>query len=193
MARPRDFDEQEALEKAMQLFWLKGYNGTSPQDLLDNLGLSRSSLYRTFTDKHTLFLKALAHYEEFSTAEIKKMIDPADPVKETIRKLLEFITEAVVTDEQHRGCFMLNSEIELSLHDKEVHEMVINNDRTLVNIFDQLIIKGQQKDEISKIHDSAAMAIFFLNTAKGIRVTAKSNSDRKTFQKIIATALTTLN
>src|ERR1700761_2231349 len=112
MARPRDFDEKIALEKAMELFWLKGYNGTSPQDLLDTLGLSRSSLYRTFKDKHTLFMKALAYYQEFSTAEIKKVIDPADSVKEAIRKVLEFITDSVVSDQLHKGCFMLNSEIE---------------------------------------------------------------------------------
>jgi len=193
MARPRDFDEQQALEKAMQLFWLKGYHGTSPQDLLDTLSLSRSSLYRTFTDKHTLFLKALAHYQEFSTAEIKKMIDPADTVKESIRKLLEFIAEVVLTDELHKGCFMLNSEIELSLHDQEVHEMVVKNDRELEDIFYHLIKKGQQSGEISKTHDAGTMASFFLNTAKGIRVTAKSNPDKEMFRHIIATAVTALN
>jgi len=193
MARPRDFDEKEALEKALHLFWLKGYNGTSPQDLLDTLELSRSSLYRTFTDKHTLFLKALARYQEFTTSEIKKVIDPADTVKETIRKILELIAGAVLTDEQHRGCFMLNSEIELSLHDPQVHEMVVKNDLEMEDIFYNLLKKGQQTGELSKSYDPRAMAGFFLNTAKGIRVTAKSNSDKKTFQHIIDFALLTLN
>jgi TetR/AcrR family transcriptional repressor of nem operon len=193
MARHRDFDEQEALEKAMLLFWQKGYNAASPQDILDTLGLSRSSLYRTFTNKHTLFLKALDLYQKFSIGEIKKVIDTAAPAKETIRKLLEFITEVVLTDEQHKGCFMLNSEVEVSLHDEEVHQMVVNNDREMEDIFYQLIKTAQHTEEISKLKDPAAIAGFLLNTAKGIRVTAKSNYDKKAFQQIIAMAMTTLD
>jgi TetR/AcrR family transcriptional repressor of nem operon len=63
MARTKDFDENEVLSKAIQLFWFKGYNGTSMQDLVDGLGISRSSLYDTYSDKHTLFVKALESYQ----------------------------------------------------------------------------------------------------------------------------------
>ena len=64
MARTKDFDEDEVLTKAMNLFWLNGYNGTSMQDLVDGLGISRSSLYDTFGDKRSLFLKTLENYKK---------------------------------------------------------------------------------------------------------------------------------
>jgi TetR/AcrR family transcriptional repressor of nem operon len=191
--RTKEFKEDEALEKAMQLFWLKGYNGTSMQDLLDGLGLSRSTLYRAYIDKHSLFLKALGHYQQFSSSEIKKVIKEDDAAKETIRKLLEFIAAVVIQDEQHKGCFMLNSEIELSLHDKVVHDMVISSDQDIEDVFYHVIKKGQKRGEINKGEDARAMARFFLNTAKGIRVTAKSNSDHEVFKAIIALALKALN
>ena len=191
--RTKEFDEKEALGKAMQLFWHKGYNGTSMQDVLDTLGLSRSSLYRTFTDKHTLFLKALANYQQFSSSEIKNVIDEDDTAKETIKKLLNFIAEVVLHDEQHKGCFMLNSEVEISLHDKVVHDMVLESDRDIEDIFYHVLKKGQKNGEISKTQDPRAMARFFLNTAKGIRVTAKSNSDKEVFKDIISLALIILN
>ncbi|WP_114937620.1 TetR/AcrR family transcriptional regulator [Mucilaginibacter endophyticus] len=191
--RTKEFNEDEALEKAMQLFWLKGYNGTSMQDLLDGLGLSRSTLYRAYIDKHSLFLKALGHYQQFSSSEIKKVINEGDTAKETVKKLLEFIAEVVVQDQQHKGCFMLNSEIELSLHDKVVHDMVVNSDQDIEDVFYHVLTKGQKRGEISKAEDARAMAKFFLNTAKGIRATAKSNPDKKVFKDIIALAIKALN
>lgn len=193
MARPRDFDENEVLSKAVGLFWHKGYNGTSVEDLLETLNLSRSSLYRTYKDKHTLFLKALENYQQFSSSEIKGVIKDTDSVKETIRKLLEFIAAMLINDEKNRGCFMVNSEVEMGLHDKEVHNMVLVNDQELEDTFYYLLKKGKENGEIGNSNDVRAMARFFLNNAKGIRVTAKSTSDKKVFADIIEIALSTLD
>ena len=70
MARTKDFDEDEVLDKAMYLFWNQGYNGTSMQDLVDGLGISRSSLYDTFGDKHSLFIKTLENYKKNASSVI---------------------------------------------------------------------------------------------------------------------------
>ncbi len=88
MARTKDFDENEALSKAIQLFWHKGYNATSMQDLVDGLGISRSSLYDTYTDKHTLFVKALESYQCTGAARIQTIIDTPAPAKETVKTIV---------------------------------------------------------------------------------------------------------
>ncbi|HNX58500.1 MAG TPA: helix-turn-helix domain-containing protein, partial [Spirochaetota bacterium] len=76
MARPREFDKDEALYNAMLMFWKKGYDGTSIPDLLDATGISRSSLYETFTDKQTLFLEAMNRYRQFiGTSSIQIILD----------------------------------------------------------------------------------------------------------------------
>ena len=107
MARTKDFDENEVLTKAIQLFWYKGYNGTSMQDLVDSLGISRSSLYDTYTDKHTLFVKALESYQNAGAAQIQAIIGASQSAKETVKQLLEFVASELLDDEQQKGCFMV--------------------------------------------------------------------------------------
>src|ERR1700755_2679328 len=106
MARTKDFDENEVLCKAIDLFWRKGYNGTSMQDLVDGLGISRSSLYDTYGDKHTLFIKALESYKGTNAVKFGDIISNSGTAKETIKKILEFITGGLLEDECHKGCFM---------------------------------------------------------------------------------------
>src|ERR1700712_1775977 len=114
MARTKDFDENEVLTKAIQLFWHKGYNGTSMQDLVDGLGISRSSLYDTYTDKHTLFVKALESYQNTAAGKIQEIISTSTSAKKTVRKLLELATNDLLCDKQQKGCFMVNAEVEVA-------------------------------------------------------------------------------
>jgi len=193
MARTKDFDENEVLLKAVQLFWHKGYNATSMDDLVETLGISRSSLYRSFTDKHTLFMKALATYQQFSTAEIQAVIKETDPAKAAIKKVLEFVTSQVTGDRQRKGCFMVNSEVEVGPHDKEVQKMVKLNDEILENALYKILKRGQDIGEIRRRQTPRVLARFLINNLKGIRVSAKSISDKPFFSGIIQATLEALD
>ncbi|TDQ10116.1 TetR/AcrR family transcriptional regulator [Pedobacter metabolipauper] len=185
MARTKDFDEQMVLTKAIQLFWHKGYNGTSMQDLVDALGISRSSLYDTYTDKHTLFLKALESYQFAGSAKIQEIINQTDSAKETIKKLLKLVTSELIGDKQQKGCFMVNAEVEVAPHDQEVNNIVCKNDQQMEDAFYQVIKKGQDTGEIENSQDAMALARFIFNAVKGMRVTAKSTPDQSLFDDIV--------
>lgn len=185
MARTKDFDENEVLCKAIQLFWAKGYNATSMQDLVDGLGISRSSLYDTYTDKHTLFLKALESYQSSGAAKIQGIIDEGHPAKETIKKLLQLATNDLTGDLEQRGCFMVNAQIEVSSHDQDVNQMVCKNDKQMEEAFYRVIKKGQESGDIKNNQDAWALSRFILNALKGMRVTAKSTNDKAFFADII--------
>lgn len=189
MARTKDFDENEVLYKAINIFWYKGYNGTSMQDLVDGLGISRSSLYDTYGDKHTLFIKALESYQDQASGKICAIANSGAPAKETIKSLLEFITGGLISDQNHRGCFIVNAEVEVAPHDAEVNQLVCESDHQVEDAFYEVIKKGQENGEISNRQDARALARFTFNTVKGIRVTAKSTSDRAVFDDIIKLAL----
>ena len=193
MARTKDFDENEVLTKAIQLFWLKGYNGTSMQDLVDALGISRSSLYDTYTDKHTLFVKALESYQSTGAGKIQEIIDHTTSAKETVKKLLELATDDLLCDKQQKGCFMVNAEIEVAPHDAEVSTLVCKNDQQMENAFYLVIQKGKDSGEIKNQQDARALARFIFNTVKGMRVTAKSTTDKTIFDDIIALTISALN
>lgn len=193
MARSKDFDENEVLSKAVCLFWLKGYNGTSMQDLVDSLGISRSSLYDTYVDKHTLYLKALEFYQTKWGIQLSDIVANTTSAKEAITQLLHLITTNLLKDKQHRGCFMVNAEVEVAPVDAEVKKIVCKNDQQVEEAFYSAIKKGQESGEIPTRQDARALTRFFLNTIKGIRVSAKSITDSAFFNDIIKTSLSVLD
>jgi len=193
MARTKDFDEQEVLNKAVRLFWHKGYNGTSMQDLVDGLGISRSSLYDTYGDKHALFIKALESYQGMASAKMCNIVSNTESAKEAIKKLFELTINELLGDQQHKGCFMVNAEVEVAPHDKDVSDMVCKNDQQIEDAFYKAIKKGQDSREIANPQDARALARFIFNTVKGIRVSAKSTTDKSFFDDIIKTTMSVLD
>ena len=193
MARSKDFNEDEVLGKAVDIFWDKGYNGTSMQDLVDGLGISRSSLYDTYTDKHTLFVKALNNYRCSVSQLMLNMINNTGSAKRSIESLLRITTSDLLRDEQHKGCFMVNAAVEVAPHDEAVRDIVRANDADIENAFYEAIKKGQATGELSARHDALALARFIFNTVKGIRVTGRSVNDRKAFDDIIKITLSVLD
>lgn len=91
MARSKEFDEKEALRRAMELFWQQGYEKTSMQDLVNHMGVHRRSIYDTFGDKHTLFMKALERYDEIVETQIDTQVKQLGSVKKAIRRLFEMV------------------------------------------------------------------------------------------------------
>ena len=193
MARTKEFDENEVLNKAVDLFWLKGYNGTSMQDLVDGLGISRSSLYDTYGDKHTLFIKALESYQCTASSKIIQIIGNNVPAKETLKQILEFITDELLGDHNRKGCFMVNAEVEVAPHDEVVKQMICRNDQQVEDVFYQVIKKGQDNGEIPQAQDGRAIARCISNTVKGMQVTAKSTSEKAVFDDIIRLTLAMVN
>ncbi|MGC3945769.1 MAG: TetR/AcrR family transcriptional regulator [Chryseolinea sp.] len=192
MARSKDFDENEVLAKAVKLFWLKGYNGTSMQELVDTLGISRSSLYDTYVDKHTLYLKALEFYKAASQKQITEIAAKTASTKDAMKRLLDFVTDGLLSDKEHKGCFMLNAEVEVAAQDSEVMQIVCENDRQIEEAFLQVIRRGQKNGDISSKKNARVLTRFFVNTIKGIRVSVKSTNDRAFFKDIIQTSLLVL-
>src|ERR1700751_5015917 len=158
MARTKDFDEDEVLMKAVNLFWYKGYNGTSMQDLVDGLGISRSSLYDTFGDKHSLFVKSLDSYQKHVSAKMEAIVDKAPTAKDAVQQLLDMTTRELLRDKEHKGCFMVNAAVEVAPHDTEVNGIICQNDKQLENHLYRAIKKGQETGEITSQQDAESLA-----------------------------------
>jgi TetR/AcrR family transcriptional repressor of nem operon len=192
MARTKEFDEDEVLGKAVNLFTCKGYNGTSAQDLVDCLGISRSSLYDTYGDKRALFIKAMNKYRDQVAAQMIHFIDSSSDVLQTIRHIFQHVLAESMQDKLEKGCFMVNSSIEMSAHDAEVATIVNAGMQDVEDALYRAIKKGQDAGQVSKAHSARALARFFFNTISGIRVAAKSGADKKVYDDIVKVALSTL-
>jgi len=193
MARNKDFDKNEVLQKAVRLFWDKGYNGTSMQDLVEGLGISRSSLYDTFGDKHKLYLLALESYKDAYGTELCALTWKGASARIAVYQILALVTDNLLNDQQRRGCFMVNAGVELASHDTEVYKLVCSTENQLEQAFFKVIKLGQENGEISEEKDPLAIARFLNNIVKGLQVTVKSTSDRKLFDDIIKVALMVLD
>jgi TetR/AcrR family transcriptional repressor of nem operon len=193
MARPKEFDKDEVLGKAISVFSDKGFNGTSMQELVDGLGISRSSMYETFSNKQNLYAEALKCYQKSANKEVHDIIKNSSGAKEALRKLLETAVNKLLDNEQHNGCFLVNAEIELAAHDVGVKEMICQSGLNMESAFMEIIVRGQKDGELSARHDAKKLSRFISNTVKGLQVSTKSVRDQTFFDDVIHTTLSLID
>lgn len=186
MARTKEFNEDQALDKAIEIFWHKGYNGTSAQDLVTYLGLSRSSLYDTFGDKQKLFARSLQRYQKNAQDQIVKLFDASANIKETLQDIFKQAVIESLEDRITKGCFMVNSSVELAMHDEEIGKIVKNNSQIMEEVFTNAVQKGQKAGHISTKTEARTLARFIFNTYSGIRVLARTGErDKQVYDDIV--------
>lgn len=176
MGRSKEFDENMALQKAMELFWAQGYEKTSMNDLIEHMGIHRKSLYDTFGDKRELYLKAINSYEKYSMEKLQSRTSQSTTAKQAIENAFDYMIEG--NQSRRLGCFFVNAATEMAPSDKEVDEIVNQAFHETEQWLSDIISKGQQTGEISSDHDAQIWAEFLHNTLVGIRVLVRTSVDR---------------
>jgi len=192
MARTKVFNEAEVLDRAMNLFWEKGYHATSAQDLVDGLGISRSSLYDTYGDKHSLFVMALKRYREERIDPVIQGVNSADDIEAYIRFIFEAVKEDALSESRSRGCFMVNSAVELGTVDRDVAAIANDIMKDTEDMITKAIEKGQQQGVFTKTHSASSLSRFIFNSLNGLRVTMKFDASKKMFEDIVNVCLASL-
>jgi TetR/AcrR family transcriptional repressor of nem operon len=192
MARNKEFDEEELLEKAVNLFWRKGYNATSAQDLVDELKINRSSLYNTYTDKKTLFQKSLKKYQDQQTNAMITVLAKAKDPEKAIRKVFADLVKESKEDTVAKGCFMVNTAVELAGQDAEIGAIVHNNNKSVEDAFTTIIEKGQQMGQFSTKNTARAYARFLFGGINALRVIARSGADKTALNDVANITLASL-
>ncbi|MCC3304095.1 TetR/AcrR family transcriptional regulator [Sneathiella sp. HT1-7] len=192
MARTKCFNRDEALEKAMQAFWAKGYEATSVQDLVDCMGINRGSLYDTFGDKHQLFLEALDQYGTGALLRTDVLRQDGD-AREILSRFMYVFMQKQVMDPKRRGCFMTNAAVELCSRDDECAERVRVFFEDMEDALKELISRGQRDGTFKTKRDAASLAAFFVGVMQGMRVVGKVNPNEKVLGPMVDVALTVLD
>lgn len=192
MARPKEFEVNRVLAKAIEVFHDRGYEATTMQDLVEAMGINRQSIYDTFGDKHALFLQALARYEEVGTQHILEILELTPSVKQALQKIFyAFIDEE--PDTRLRGCLMTNSAVELAAHDTAVATKACTNRNRVEDGIAAALARAQANGEISTRHNPRALARFFFNATQGIRVTGKIVDNPAVLKDVIEVTLSVLD
>ena len=187
MGRPKEFDEHEALMKAMRLFWVHGYKATSIQDLVDGMGIGRGSLYGTFGGKRSLFMRALRHYDE-ERATYFTDLSTSKPPRQALLNAFESVADAVLGHGSRDGCFLVNTALELSPHDAEIGSVVSDGFADAESFFRNMIERGQASKEISGTVDATSTAHTLHTLLLGMLVLARSRPEPMLLQGIVKQA-----
>jgi TetR/AcrR family transcriptional repressor of nem operon len=189
MARPREFDIDIALERAMELFWSKGYEATSLDDLCEVTGLSRSSLYGTFGSKRNLLLRSVDRYVERRNPQIAAILAQPLPIRAVFAALLRQIIDQIVSGLGRRGCFLGNCAAELPRRDRAALACVRQGLDSIEATFRNPLTRAKARGELPSDADVDGLARFLTAGIQGLRLVGKVNPNRAVLEDIATTIL----
>ena len=193
MSRPKEFNPDDAIEKAMQVFWHKGYEATSMEDLLTAMDLNRGSLYDTFGDKRTLFLKVMDRYCTTFAGPKFSLLDQPGPALPTLRRFISGMIEGGLADPQRRGCLIANTVMELSPHEKEIAGTLRQALKMVEDTFYKVLARATQQGELKPDKDPRALARFLTTMMQGTIVMIKAGASTDVVKQTAETALSILD
>jgi TetR/AcrR family transcriptional regulator, transcriptional repressor for nem operon len=192
MARPKEFDQDVVLNRAMELFWDQGYQATSMDNLVEHLGIGRASLYATFGSKHELFLKALDSYIQARVTSLTEVLSQPGPVLPAIRKVVMLFLKRA-SDLDRPGCMVVNTAAELATSDPQAGRYVQRTWMALESTLASALARARAQGELAPDRDPHAMASFLLVFIQGMLVVGKGDPDPDRLKSAAEQALNLLN
>jgi TetR/AcrR family transcriptional repressor of nem operon len=186
MPRVQLFDKEKALKNAMELFWKKGYNGTSTRDLEKATGLGTSSIYNSFGGKEALFFESLQYYMEAEQYKLGQQIKGSPSALVALRALFECVLqEDSAAGMAVSGCFVVNSITELANQNARLNEVATDARIGTITILKELVLKAQQQNEIPAAYDPTQLAVYLQTVMTGLKVSGMLAKDAEELQSVI--------
>lgn len=193
VGRPREFELDEAVRKAMGVFWDRGYHDASLPDLLEGMDLSRGSFYKAFVDKRGVYLRALDAYIEDAIRTVGEALHSNPSPKAAIRQAFSQQVDSSSGKEGLRGCFVVLAAVEMLPGDEDVSSRISRLFRRLQDLYAATIIRAQAVGEIDPRLDERTLARFLVSQIQGMRVLGKAGADREQTRAVIDLALKVLD
>ena len=190
--RPLSYDPDKALDAAMHLFWEQGYEATSISDLMEVMGLSKSSLYQRFGGKKELFLQCMGRYTEEVGARLRIRLDQADSGLAFIQELLLHSATEAEGKECRRGCLLMNTACEFAQQDPDIAARIGNGFEGLQVILRLAVLRSQKEGEINASLNADGLAGFLMSTIAGLKTVVKGGADEHQVREIVAISLRAL-
>ena len=193
MGRPAQFNRDTVLDAAMHVFWRRGFEATSIQDLVEATGLNRGSLYNEFADKAGLFRAVMGHYAQSAPSSALLQAANDGPPRQTIDTFFKDLIRRARTDADHKGCLITNTATELCALDDHIAAWIGDAVARLEDALTTLIKRGQKDGSISSKRKSRSLARFLLGCAQGMLVLSKVSTGTQPLKDIADNALAALD
>jgi TetR/AcrR family transcriptional repressor of nem operon len=192
MARTREFDPAQALDKAMKVFWRKGYYAASIEELVEATGVSRYGLYGEYGNKRGLFLAALDHYRDSVAESMASVIHAPGVSLDAIRQFFAFIEQIAEQPSSELGCLMCNTASEVAPHDAGAAQKVNSFREQLTAGFRGALTNALTKGELSSGYDVNREADFLAGVTQALSMLMRSRAEPSAIRNLISVALSTL-
>lgn len=193
MPRPKAFDVDTVLDKAMHAFWENGYEATSMADLMAAMGLQKGSIYQAFGDKYSLYLAVLQRYLDTHYRGFREELESASSASEALRQVF---TKRLVTlsesGEPKRGCFATNATVERGSQDGRVNALLIRQRERIEKLFEGTIRQGQKDGEFRTDIPAKEMAAHAFVLMSGMMAESKTLKAPRRTRKVGETFLKSL-
>lgn len=173
----KSFDIDDAVDRAMRVFWAKGYEATSIGDLVDGMGINKGSLYNAFGSKKDLFTRVLLKYDRDNQQKTIAHLESLDDPIVAVTTLFDALIEESVTDGERKGCFLVNTALELPSHDDDIRNMVVSAFGDMEAFLRRQILLGHKRGTIAKRVKANETAKSILSLIVGLRVLARGVFD----------------
>ncbi|GAB4442659.1 MAG: TetR/AcrR family transcriptional regulator [Rhodocyclaceae bacterium] len=187
--RPIEFDRDQAIEAAMEVFWRQGYEATSLADLLAAMGLSKSSLYQAFGSKQKLFETCLAHFRERQTARMTRALEAAPSAMAFLRQMLHGVAREARARPCPKGCLIMNSATEFAGRDPAIARLVERGVGDFTAVFRAAIRRAQSEGDVPAARSADTLARYIVSTISGLKTMIKAGASARSVEDIAEVAL----
>lgn len=172
MARTKEFNKEEVLEKAKQLFWKQGFHATTVQNLVDHLGINRASIYNTFGGKNELYEAAFNSYREENFEFLKTRLTKSKEVRKNLIALFKDIVSASISDDDRKGCFVVNCTTEyLPLHNNILSDLK-DNQNCFQNLVSEALQNGKENGEFAADLNVKDISSYLFTFLSGLQISS---------------------
>ncbi len=193
MGRLKEFDEDKAIDGAVDCFWARGYEATSVRDLAEHMGIGGASLYNAYGGKRALFVTALKRYANRSSRERITRLEATGRPKQAIESFLAEIIDRSLKDRERKGCLLVNSALDVAPHDVEIGKVVAGYLEEIRAFFQRNIEAGRRAGQMPRNIDAAGVSAHLLGVLLGIRVLVRTRPDRALLESVVRPALRLLD
>jgi TetR/AcrR family transcriptional repressor of nem operon len=190
MARTLEFDPDRALSRAMDYFWLHGYEATHIRDLAEYMGISKSSFYNTYGDKHKVYIVALSNYLEQEYFLLEGLLETNSPPDQLLPALFSNVSDRFSDQAQRRGSFLVNAAVERAPHDPEARKVVANHFERFADLLSDYFAFQQQAGTLVAKHDPQMLAHALISNLYSLGVLARLDLGLDARENVVRAAMT---
>lgn len=192
VGRPIEFDTQQALEVATRVFWQRGYDATSLDDLLAAMDISKSSLYQAFGGKSELFQRCLVNYRDTFADKMRTALDESPSGLAYIEAILSGVAEGTAAQMGRAGCLLINTASEFGQRDARIATLVTKSLERFEDLFYAAVCRAQAEGDIPKNAEARSLALFLATNLGGLKGMARAGASPERIRSVVKVIMNSL-